>query len=1251
MRDPIRCCFTSGVSLIPLLLLLCPSDTDAFHIPLRGIQKGTGNPSAVLSYPASASQQQHNARNPKVSALSISPTDVDADTMIYLSSTTMHTASSLAINGPESPVLSKLTALVHFVYDLTLGATTIGILNNVFLKDRWAQIEGVEKYDKLRNAKANPKDFAKLQDTISGFLKGKGKSSSSSSVAINGESILLPSPNTNTNDPSPSSYFAKSVFQYKEVSDAGLDYVQPLQKSVPVLRDQKQNSTTFIARRGMNNTEPDLDLDPNTSFNDDSVRMVGGSIKLPRLLPKPTFVAQGSPMPGLNSEEFFDKTVAIVRKQNTTVFIGHGYDSEDDNSDDIDEEEDHEHQVNDDDMTTMVLTSSQESEQVLKDSIPFFLEKDAVRKPDEIEPLLPSTSTRTTSDETFVHLDADDQVGTSSEDVTENKLVQEELKEIKSILNLDETISETIYNIVHENARDEEEILSAPTTLESAIETTVDLEVEEASDFPSDPVELDSDNDIVPSLINALDSEEVFLPIDEGDTPMVDDKSIKLEGTNLESEIQTNMKLEVDDIVTVMEVKVQDIETIEEFHASPVGGDSEKYIVASAIETDESEGEVLSMTEGDIPIVDDDITINSDKNDGQVEIAPSNEFTVLQPSNCTTAIMDITERSGVIATDIINKNIESEEEIANVYSLSSAISEGTTLNEFKPLELSEDEQNASHSNIIGPATFDGADGLNVPSEFYKEIEQKSSMNEDPDLPVNDVTAAAAEESNVENLLNIENADDTTLQVDDSGEDIGFWHQQDVQVSIEMPEYQITESENSVGIHNVMDITDGLEDGEGDLEVESTTEESSWDIIQTPVVENNISADESEPSLIEEDKDLEAAPFSKREEEITTLDETPLRESLEADDMRSNEDSKQVIVQLKLVESSSEGEESVDYISEGDLIDMNEESSLTTFIADDDHTTSGLEKKEQLSQTEQITTNSSHAKDYEDNAQGDEILKDDSSQMEQVSMNSNFTDDHDDVSREDETTSKSALTNTTDGNSSLRDLQDNESWGDAVTSQDVPIEDDFKMAEGLAMAAFNAEINRKTAKEKEEQSEQYKAQIQNDMKIVREYAQQRKKLRTTSMSHIETPASELLKKLAEKERKRKFDSIGLVDPRLVEPSKARNVYEPASTRIGDKTDSNKYDDNDDGGDEQHHDDEDDDEDDDDYDFNDEEDAEEETMEHKKTSEKKKRSRAITKLRERKFSTLSLAKRKSVIITAAAFVVSRRLLFYWLGRGIL
>ena len=55
-------------------------------------------------------------------------------------------------------------------------------------------------------------------------------------------------------------------------------------------------------------------------------------------------------------------------------------------------------------------------------------------------------------------------------------------------------------------------------------QTAVDLEtVEEISDFPSDPVELDSDNDIVPSLINVLDSEEIFLPIHEGDAPMVDE--------------------------------------------------------------------------------------------------------------------------------------------------------------------------------------------------------------------------------------------------------------------------------------------------------------------------------------------------------------------------------------------------------------------------------------------------------------------------------------------------------------------------------------------------------------------------------------------------------------------------------------------------------------------------------------------------------------------------------------------------------
>ena len=38
----------------------------------------------------------------------------------------------------------------------------------------------------------------------------------------------------------------------------------------------------------------------------------------------------------------------------------------------------------------------------------------------------------------------------------------------------------------------------------------------------------------------------------------------------MESEIQTNMKLEVEDIVTVIKVQVQDIETIEEVHATVV---------------------------------------------------------------------------------------------------------------------------------------------------------------------------------------------------------------------------------------------------------------------------------------------------------------------------------------------------------------------------------------------------------------------------------------------------------------------------------------------------------------------------------------------------------------------------------------------------------------------------------------------------------------------------------------------------------
>jgi hypothetical protein len=194
------------------------------------------------------------------------------------------------------------------------------------------------------------------------------------------------------------------------------------------------------------------------------------------------------------------------------------------------------------------------------------------------------------------------------------------------------------------------------------------------------------------------------------------------------------------------------------------------------------------------------------------------------------------------------------------------------------------------------------------------------------------------------------------------------------------------------------------------------------------------------------------------------------------------------------------------------------------------------------------------------------------------------------------------------------------------------DEEFKMAQGLAMAAFKEEINRNTAKEKEEKSKKYKKQIKNDMAMVREYAKQKQMMRgtgTVPSSLDTTPASELLRKLAEKERKRKFDSIGLLDPRVVEPSKARRV--PAQEFLFENETEEE-----------------------DLDEEDSDDKEEgielkDASEHEETNEKKIAS--VAKLREHKFSTLSLAKRKSVVITAAAIVVGRRLILAYLGRGLL
>jgi hypothetical protein len=134
----------------------------------------------------------------------------------------------------------------------------------------------------------------------------------------------------------------------------------------------------------------------------------------------------------------------------------------------------------------------------------------------------------------------------------------------------------------------------------------------------------------------------------------------------------------------------------------------------------------------------------------------------------------------------------------------------------------------------------------------------------------------------------------------------------------------------------------------------------------------------------------------------------------------------------------------------------------------------------------------------------------------------------------------------------------------------------------------------------------------------------------------TIASELLRKLAEKERKRKFDSIGLADPRVVEPSSSSKAIEDeeAVSKVLEKKDEDKTfkepEEDDSNGD------------------NEEKRIELRNYEKDKRS---KRKRSVARLRDRKFSTVSIAKKKSVVVTAAAIVVGRRLLLAYLGRGFL
>jgi len=205
------------------------------------------------------------------------------------------------------------------------------------------------------------------------------------------------------------------------------------------------------------------------------------------------------------------------------------------------------------------------------------------------------------------------------------------------------------------------------------------------------------------------------------------------------------------------------------------------------------------------------------------------------------------------------------------------------------------------------------------------------------------------------------------------------------------------------------------------------------------------------------------------------------------------------------------------------------------------------------------------------------------------------------------------------------INEEQAWTEIVTTPDDVSEDDFTMAQGLAKAAFHAELQKKAAKENSANIGETKAQVESDMAMVRDYVN--RKSVTTNVASAQgvsesLAASELLRKLAEKERQKKFDSIGLIDPRLKGSPLKRKVHKEEP--VLEVEDISEVDDDDDAP------------------------IEEDDTKFSKDDKTEKTDETKTlQVVKKKRSTFSLAKKRSVVATAAVLVIGRRLLSLWIG----
>lgn len=972
MKSSMRCAISSA-ALAAFLLSVFPKNAEAFSVvPNQDHVK-------PLSHFSTFSTNQC-PRLPSVSssALSmISPADFDLE---YLSSTSMHIANTAAAMIPEPTIptfFSRLATVAHFLSDFTLGTATIGVLNHVFLKDHWAQIEGSEEYKKLREAPSLVKD----------------KDASDKSIAIAGEEVLLPVPVAA--GPGSPVDLTMSVLEFRD--SEVLDYVQPLQKSIPLL--DNDNTNIFIGNE-KNGTDPE---------NADISMAKSPLLKPPSFLYKKTKkknIERKKNIPSLLREETPNEVCEINEAVSDVSQIKVGDSSVDSASDDL-----------------------------------------KVKKLDRSATYLPSIALRHLND-----VDEDDRVGTTEDEVLENKLLEQELKEIKSIMNIDVSIADTIGEIVGEGKDTKQ------ATQEGVMLTSDDQGSWDKKDVLH-TFKIEKYTELEPANSTAA-------------TAIIE----KFEIAPLDLNVETS-EFNCD--------RVRSTEAFKQFN-----------------NTEEDEGSKVTSLES---------------------IASGNsEHQQLPIDNNEPERSDMTESE--IAHFIEDVAPELRAAIENSVELREAI-----------------ESNASELRTIDEQKFQDDTSESDPLDSlllrFREIESFHADQLNAEGEVNDF----AEEESVTQVLD----------VNDSQKDVD-------PIENDKPELGNNPPELVSNSGNKTDNTDLTESGEIEMEIEEI-------IIQNETVsveENPLEAESNAMNL----------PESLLETELT-IPENVTSASVDTEETIEEVNSIQDILSVESNPAEEEDESSsilphheIDLSSEAP-----EEEPLKLSIPSGNDTNPTGDVFNAVNQTLAIPSTSESPKFSEVKA--------------------------------------------------LNDLKDQQ--GNAT-------DDEFKMAQGLAMAAFNEEISKNSAQEKEVKSEKYKRQIQTDMEMVRKYAKQKQMMtgtRTVSSSRYSTPASELLRKLAEKERKRKFDSIGLVDPTIVEP--------PKNMKIPDQEPN----------------------------FDEQEAEEQETLDEKEENiklvdeeeveekTKKEKKRAVTKLKERKFSTLSLAKRKSVVVTAAAIVIGRRLILAYLGRGLL